>query len=290
MLFIIILAVLFAERYLLEQEDFRQHLWFRDYCRWFRLLPMGDWLSDTRAALISLLLMPVAVILIIHGWTVDTLQGIPEWVFAFAVLIFSLGPRDLEHQVSAFLYARDNESEEYANRIASEIMQRPVTENEPERSLHVSESVLEQANNRLTAVLFWFIILGPIGAVIYRLAWLAEQYTRDDSHLENMREQAFRLLHILNWIPARLLAATFALVGNFDNTLLAWRHWNDDQQSLYDADSNSLLRMTGSAAMGHARSDEQLAPVVEDALGLVLRSLTIWVVALGLLQLIIWLS
>ena len=117
MLFIIILAVLFAERYLLEQEYFRQHLWFRDYCRWFRLLPMGDWLSDTRAALISLLLMPVAVILIIHGWTVDTLQGIPEWVFAFAVLIFSLGPRDLEHQVSAFLYARDNESEEYANRM-----------------------------------------------------------------------------------------------------------------------------------------------------------------------------
>lgn len=296
MIFLIILIALFAERYLLEQEDFRQHLWFRDYCRWFRHLPMGEWLSEGKAAIIALLFLPLAVLLIVHSWSMEALGGTPEWILSFIILLLTLGPKDLEHQVTDFIDARDHGSTERANRIASEIMERKAEETEPELSIRVSEAIVEQANNRLLAVLFWFSILGPLGAVLYRLTSLAEKFSRDDSERENINQQAFHLLHILNWVPARLIAATYALVGNFDNTLLAWRHWSEDHRNQYESDARGLLVLTGSAALGHTPEEtmpEQAAdlpPLVEDALSLVLRSLAIWVVLLGIIQMVAWIT
>jgi len=295
MLFLIILTVLFAERYLLEQEDFRQHLWFKDYCRWFRQLPFGEWLSESRASILGILLLPLGLLLIVHSWSVSVLGGAPEWILAFAVLIVSLGPRDLEHQMSAFLYARDHESPE-AHTIASEIIGRAAMETEPEQSIEVSQGIVEQANNRLIAVLFWFVVLGPFGAVMYRLTSLTEQFSRNDETRKNVNQQAFRLLHILNWIPARMLAASYALVGNFDNVLLAWRHWSEGENKNYESDASGLLIMTGTAALGYSFDKElpedihKLPPLVEDSLGLVLRSLVICLVLLGFFQVAIWLT
>jgi len=296
MAFLIIITALFAERYLLEQEDFRQHLWFKDYCRWFRHLPLGEWLSENSGGIIALMLFPLGILLIVQSWSINTFGGIPEWFFSFFILLFTLGPKDLEHQVTDFLDARDHGSSERASRIASEIMKRKATETEPELSIRVSESITEQANDRLLAVVFWFSVLGPFGAVLYRLTSLAETYSRDDSDRITVHEQAFHLLHILNWVPARILAATYALVGNFDNTLLAWRHWSEDLRNKYESDAQGLLILTGSAALGHTPEEPMpenaadLPPLVEDALSLVLRSLSIWVVLLGIVQVVAWMT
>ena len=296
MAFLIIVAALFAERYLLEQEDFRQHLWFKDYCRWFRHLPLGEWLSESRGSIIALLFLPLAILLIVHSWSISTLGGAPEWLLAFLILLLSLGPRDLEHQVTDFVDARDHGSTERASRIASDILGRKATETEPELSIRVSEGIVEQANNRLIGVLFWFTILGPFGAMLYRLTSLAYDFSKDDTDRSVIHQQAFHLLHILDWIPARLLAATYALVGNFDNVLLAWRHWSEDSRQHYDSDAQGLLILTGTAALGHTPEEtmpenaSDLPPLVEDALSLVLRSLAILIVLLGIIQVVAWIA
>jgi len=295
MVFLIILAALFAERYLLEQEEFRQHRWFQDYCRWFRHLPLANWISESRFAILGLLFLPLSLLLIVQSWSVNTFTGIPEWILSFCILLLTLGPRDIEHQVTNFIDARDHGSSERAARIAAEIMRREVTEEEPELSIRVSESVVEQANNRLMAVIFWFVILGPFGAVLYRLTCLAESYSRVEDAPGQINQQAFHLLHILNWVPARMLAATYALVGNFDNVLLAWRHWSKEARTNYSSDAQGLLTLTGSAAINHTPKETMpqvaadLPPLVEDALGLVLRSLSIWVMLLAVIQVVAWL-
>ena len=82
---------------------------------------------------------------------------------------------------------------------------------------------------------------------------------------------------------------TYALVGNFDNVLLAWRHWSDEQRDAYHSEAAGLLIATGTAAMGHTPDEpipevaSDLPPLVEDALSLVLRSLTILVFLLGVI-------
>jgi len=78
--------------------------------------------------------------------------------------------------------------------------------------------------------------------------------------------------------------------------LLAWRHWQDGERDNYVSDARGLLILTGSAAVGHTPKEvmpqdaSDLPPLVEDALGLVLRSLSIWVVLLGIIQLVSWIT
>lgn len=62
---------------------------------------------------------------------------------------------------------------------------------------------LYQAHQRWFAILFYFLLLGPVGALAYRLLQLAPA------------DKSSRLLRWADWVPARLLAASFTLTGNF---------------------------------------------------------------------------
>lgn len=68
-----------------------------------------------------------------------------------------------------------------------------------------------QAHQRFFAVIFWYALLGPVPALIYRLLQLTESHARRSA----LRERAVMLRHALDWLPARALVATFAFVGNF---------------------------------------------------------------------------
>lgn len=64
---------------------------------------------------------------------------------------------------------------------------------------------LYQAHQHWFAVLFYFLLLGPVGALAYRLLQLSTVGNSAGS----------RLLQLADWVPARLLAASFTLTGNF---------------------------------------------------------------------------
>lgn len=82
----------------------------------------------------------------------------------------------------------------------------------------VQRGFLYQGYEQWFAVLFYFFVAGPVGALAYRLVQLC--CTRD------MRASA--LLFYVDWLPARLLAATFALAGNLVASLDdVWRAWHD---------------------------------------------------------------
>src|SRR5476651_240746 len=61
------------------------------------------------------------------------------------------------------------------------------------------------------AVIFWYFLLGPVAALAYRLLALAAEHGKTPALIE----RAAQLRHAFDWVPVRLLAASFALVGNF---------------------------------------------------------------------------
>ncbi|MGQ9426019.1 hypothetical protein ACXYTJ_04535 [Gilvimarinus sp. F26214L] len=73
---------------------------------------------------------------------------------------------------------------------------------------------------RTFAVLFWFIVLGPVGALVYRLSVLYLQ----DSELAG-RKDARRWLWLLEWPASRVLGLSFALTGNFVGCIHAWHNY-----------------------------------------------------------------
>ncbi|MNZ67841.1 regulatory protein AmpE [compost metagenome] len=60
-------------------------------------------------------------------------------------------------------------------------------------------------------MIFWYFLLGPVAALSYRLLALAAEHGQSPA----LVERAAQLRHAFDWLPVRLLAVSFALVGNF---------------------------------------------------------------------------
>jgi membrane protein required for beta-lactamase induction len=292
MTFIIIVLCLFIEHYLLELEDYRQPAWFKRYLTWSQQLPWSEWMSQS----VSGILIIVAPLLIAVGigqaMFDDILGGIPELLFAAAVLLFSLGPRDLQRQVQSFIDACDSENEEEKKRIGYDLASGNTTQKEQTYGQTIALGILRQSYFRTFSVIFWFIILGPIGAVLYRSSYTLKQKLPEMDDLElDFRSGVNRLLYILDWVPTRITAFTYALSGNFHDATGSWWDAHEDQES---DDTNNIIDRAGSGALGlesaTADTDDDPATYAEMAQGLALRSLTIWVGVLAVITITNWLS
>lgn len=130
---------------------------------------------------------------------------------------------------------------------------------------------------RLFGVLFWFFLLGAFGAVAYALTrLLAERWQGDGDFHAAVAE----VLPVLDWLPARLLVVSFAIVGNFEEAMLAWRSHAAEP----DAGNEGMVRAAGLAALGlgeAAPGPEYVAGVA----GLLNRAVLLWLGVAGLLWL-----
>lgn len=137
--------------------------------------------------------------------------------------------------------------------------------------------VLQLGLARAFGVLFWFILLGPFGAVAYALSVPLAARWRGDTDFRNCIAQ---VVDWMDWVPARLLVFCFAIVGNFDEAMLRWRGINAEKSPGNDA----ILREAGFGALG---LDEAIPEpeYVAGAAALLKRTALLWLGLLGLLWL-----
>jgi AmpE protein len=252
-------------------------------------------------ALALLLVLPVAAISLLLG---DRLAGLPNMAFAIIVLFFSLGPKDIGEDVDEYCQALEDGDEERIQQTAKAIVEGDVPDDELQRIHKVEEAVCVQANNRLFAVIFWFIVLGPLGplgAWAYRVTDLIRRRAvftagRDDgpqgdeSTTAFFRDAAVLLHGWFAWIPARLTALGYAVAGHFDAALGAWRAPSEQQDaSLPEYNENLLARVGVSALALVDEEDEDLdqrgVRGATAANRLVFRLLIIWFVIIAAMTL-----
>jgi AmpE protein len=251
--------------------------------------------------LVALLVLPVLVVTFALG---DSLLGFPYLVLAIVVLFFSLGPKDIGEAVDEYCAALVDGDGEDIRRNAAGLLDGEVIEEPRERMHAVESAVFIQANNRLFAVIFWFIALGPfgpLGAWTYRVTDLirrravfnAGRATDDDrAALDALRDVATTVHGWLAWIPARLTALGYAVAGHFDEALRAWRN-QPETASTPSRATELLLARVGTGAMALAEMpDEDLVERsvrgATSAKNLVYRLLLIWAVVIAALTLYGW--
>lgn len=217
-------------------------------------------------ALVVLLVVPVlalTVVLVLR----DPLLGFPYLILGVFVLFFSLGPQDIGEDVDEYCKAMEDGDKERIRETARAIIESDVPEDTLERIHRVEEAVCVQANNRLFAVIFWFVLLGPLGAWTYRATDLIRRRavfvtTREDESSgmpERLRDAAIVLHGWLAWIPARLTAIGYAAAGNFDTALGAWRAPTEQESDSASEYNEHLLARVGVGALALGDdSDEDL--------------------------------
>ena len=227
----------------------------------------ANWPALIPVLLLSLLLvLPVAAVTI---GLVDRLFGFPHLLLAVVVLFFSLGPNDIGEDVNEYCEALQDGDEERINQTARALIEGDVPDDALERIHCVEAAVCVQANNRLFAVIFWFVLLGPLGplgAWAYRVTDLVRRRAvfnaaREDEGgtSERLRDAAVMLHGWLAWIPARLTAIGYAVAGHFDAALAAWRTPGDKAPETPSEGSEALLARVGVGALALDDADSEIA-------------------------------
>jgi len=255
-------------------------------------------------ALIPVILIAVLLVLPVFAVTFslgDSLLGFPYLLLGIIVLFFSLGPQDIGEEVDDYCKAIEEGDAERIRHTAKAIIESDVPDDALERIHRVEEAVCVQANNRLFAIIFWFVLLGPLGAWTYRVTDLIRRRAvfvvareEDSSGVsERMRDTVIMLHGWLAWVPARLTAIGYAAAGNFDAALGVWRapsEQNTDSQSEYN--EHLLARVGVSAlALGDDPDEDLVERGVRGATAanrLVFRLLLIWAVVIAAMTLYGW--
>lgn len=260
------------------------------FANWPALIPV--------ILLAGILVLPVFAVIFGLG---GTLAGFTYLILAVVVLFFSLGPRDIGEEIDEYCRALESEDEEAVHNAAKAIVEDDVPLDARERIRCVEESVFVQANNRLFAVVFWFVVLGPLGplgAWAYRVTDMIRRRAvfnaaRDDGpdgNVATVRDAAIMLHGWLAWIPARLTAVGYATAGHFDEAIAAMRAPTEQRDATTSERSENLLARVGAAALAlHDEADESITERgirgAAAANRLVFRLLLIWAVIISAMTL-----
>jgi adenosylcobinamide-phosphate synthase len=242
-----------------------------------------------------------------------------------AVLYLTLGFRQFSHYFTDIRDALDRGDENDARRMLAEWRHLDASELPRTEVLrHVIEHSLLAAHRHVFGVFFWFVVLsalglGPAGAVLYRMAefasryWAYRQRALDAPINEPLRDLVQRLFGTIDHVPARLTAFGFAVVGNFEEAVNGWRRdaglWRHPNEGIILAAAAGAVgvQLGGRAAPGvtpdrsktfdagaepdAAAADGSTLGVppqtghLQSMVGLVWRSVVLWMLLLALLSL-----
>jgi len=257
---------------------------------------------------------PALVTMLVH-WTLEWGMG---WLFAViwnvALLYVTLGFRQFSHHFTAIREALENGDETLARELLAEWQQVQVgLIPRSEIVRHVIEYSMIAAHRHVFGVFFWYAVLsivglGPLGAVVYRLTELAQRRWQEPTTVGSLVSQSLRSVAsqawlALDWLPSRMTALGFAIVGSFEDAMDGWRNHaqnfpEDNDGVILAATAGAINIRLGGASLQTPKDDDDKpdtsggsstpgrTPEVAhfaQVVGLVWRTVIMWLVLVALL-------
>jgi len=264
--------------------------------------------------MMAVLVLPVAIVY----WTLAYYQVFLVFAWNVAVVYLTLGFRHYSHYFTAIQLALNNGDEATARTLLAEWTRLDTVGMDAGEIARIAvEKSLITTHRSVFGVFFWFLVGGPACAVLYRVS---EYLARAWNEPEHMQSEAFgqfaaRAFYWIDWIPVRLTAIAFAVVGNFEDAIYAWRNfagrWADESRGIILAAGGGAMGVrlgtpyenapqllpADAAIVDMTESETDVLPGEEPSLralqstvGLVWRALILWMILLLLLSSVVWLG
>jgi len=232
--------------------------------------PQHGWITWVLAVM-----APAVGAMAVH-WLLMVYVGWPAaMAWSVVVLYVTLGFRQFSHHFTDIRDALEAGDEAKARELLA-LWQRVDASELPRSEIvrHVIEYSVLAAHRHVFGVLAWFSILaafglGPAGAVLYRMAEFVGRYWRHRNHAhmqpasEALQSAAARAWTAVDWLPARLTAIAFAVVGSFEEAIDCWRNYAER----FPNDNDGVVLAATSGAVNVRLGGEALKPVFAESSG-----------------------
>lgn len=289
---LILIVVMVLERFWTALDDWRADR------------AVENQVMDLRVRLAKVLGSPIALGLVwivfplVIAWLVSSLShslfGLLIYLLvSIVVLLLLLAPRQTHQQVKALHEACGQEDAAGVAQCRAKLAEGTALDAETATTQQLAERIIALGFHEWFAVLFWFVVFGPAGAVFYRFTdWLAQPVSREPN-------MPARVQAILDWPVARIYAALLLLAGGFNRGLDAWINGGDEGETSLAQKNASLVGRVGHAALELEREDDcgdgaaclaDQSRWYKNASAIVLRALLIGLGVVAVLTLSGWLS
>ena len=263
---------------------------------------------------IGALMLPTALIY----WLALRISPFAALAWNILIVYLTLGFRHYSHYYSSIQLALSTGDDVAARALLSEWTRQDTTGMEASEISRIAvEKALVTTHRNVFGVFFWFLLpIGPACAVMYRVAEYLARAWNEPAHMKNEAFGIFaaRAFYWIDWIPARLTALAFAIVGNFEDAIYAWRNfasrWQDEAVGIILAAGGGALGLRLGTPLQSATTpadvnnldaavadsdqtppgEEPTARALQSTVGLVWRALLLWMLMLLLLSMAVWLG
>jgi len=192
--------------------------------------------------------LPASLVSLLYALLM-TYQPLLGFLLGIAVLYLTVGFRQFSHFFTSIHLALRQGEIDQARALLAQWRGRSgdrLTGSEVAR-LAIEEALLA-SHRHVFAPLLWFAVLGPAGALFYRLAHSFDEQWGHRGEIEfgEFGQFAHRAFTLIDWLPLRVTAASFAVVGDFEDAVHCWR----TQAVRWPEAGSGILLASGAGALG----------------------------------------
>ncbi len=250
---IIILLALALDRWLPDRGGFRLWVWYSDWAESIEQRFNGGLRAHGTFAVL-LAIGPILLAISLATLILAQIAGVLVILFSIAMLYVCVDLYRLGHVAQAVATALENGEAVDAAAHLKELTGKDTIETTVAGVAQATvEAVLKQANTLVVAPIFWFLVLGPLGAMLQRLSAVLDRlWGHRTARFTEFGWAAARLDDLLSWVPARVTALSYAIMGSFEDALHCWRR----QTGMWSDISSGPLLASGLGALHLANCDE----------------------------------
>lgn len=246
---LVILLCLLSERFLIHSASYQRFSWFEHYYLSIKnIMDKYNLPANTALMLALIVVPPIVVVSLIYLLLDSILFGLFGFIINIVLFFYCLGPQNPFYPLDA---PSDSSNEERVG------------------------AYLAAVNNQLFSVIFWYVIGGPIAALVFRLISLSQNIPQVELLAKDVTE-------LLEWIPARLTVLLYLLVGNFQAGSKRFMHFFLAKPAL----NLQMLSECGLLAVRYNGLEEVPMPIAEK---LVEHATIVLLVLIALFTLVAWL-
>ncbi|WJG10205.1 beta-lactamase regulator AmpE [Aliiglaciecola sp. LCG003] len=212
MTLISLIVVLFAERVATQSQYWQADFYLTKFHRFIHKRSLLD-ANTSDLVYLAIILIP-ALLLFVLLQAIDS--NFLRLIIDSAILMVCIGCPSLRATYKCYLQAANRGDFQACSMYADQLG------HSGDSPSSFGQMLVWLNYQHYAAVIIWFAALGPAGSLLYVLARSTQQWLSEQQDMQ--LPIADKLMAVLDWLPVRITALGFLLVGHFSRALPIWLH------------------------------------------------------------------